>query len=293
MCMKKIIQLAKSTMCGKDKEDIYPKTNSEAVITNLPQEDNTLKDTFDDLYSSNPTKKINAAGVKVVVPGQTKTLDVVIEDLRYKTNRAATYFFYNDLVWNDNVATFYITKTIKSFIDSWRIGITYFEMSMNDTPETGETTAVDFDIVDWVSEGANYVDIKFEGTFNSIRYTISPVEDTANGSTWRIAREKIGAAYTLTVAIDANGNITNGQTISDILETVAGKSPVSLYAVLTVGGNEINYYFNIESYKLISGTSTVSFSCIYSLNNSLIRMTATASTGDTKFTMTSGTILTL
>lgn len=57
--MTKIIQLAKSTICGKSKEDIYPKTLSEAVVTDKPTEGSTLKDTLDDLYSTNFASKVH------------------------------------------------------------------------------------------------------------------------------------------------------------------------------------------------------------------------------------------
>lgn len=90
--------------------------------------------------------------------------------------------------------------------------------------------------------------------------------------------------------IDSQGNITSGKEVEDIIDDVSIQHFVNLSMDSTENGNPITKYFNLESVKTISNTTTVVFSCIHYTGNNLTRTVATASTGDTKFTITSTTI---
>lgn len=96
----------------------------------------------------------------------------------------------------------------------------------------------------------------------------------------------------LYATLDGNGNITEGATVSEIISNVTNKRrPINLSAILSLPGNDSMYYqFTLESFKTISNVSTVVFSCIHKMNNNLVRTTATASTSDIKFSISSESI---
>lgn len=97
----------------------------------------------------------------------------------------------------------------------------------------------------------------------------------------------------LYATLDGNGNITEGATVSEIISNVTNKRrPINLSAILSLpnADNSMYYQFTLESFKTISNVSTVVFSCIHQMGDNLVRTTATASTSDIKFSISSESI---
>lgn len=248
--MAKVIQLAKDLLKGGNKEDIYPKTTASAVFVND--------------YSGSQT-----------------TLDQIIKGTLVVGISGS---FPDSPQYTDPDINF--TDIYEAFNKGWDI-ILEWSITNHYSNTNGTRT---FRLIE-VTRVAK--DITFKFMCNSFLKENDNIY-ILTVSTTGLSVDTYPILSPLYTTLDVNGNITEGATVSEIISNVTNKRrPINLSAILSLpidNNSTVYYQFTLESFKTISNVSTVVFSCIHKGGSSLVRTTATASTNDTKFTISSESI---
>ena len=318
MSTPKTIQLAKSTLRGKDKEDIYPKTVDTAVAAKtIEGEDSTV----DQVY----LKEANLEGAVTSISSisdliNKEELNVITvqvtndSTMSQGTIKADTFKLNGEPIFGKDVAV--VNSLINMIKDNYNVVLKLYKEAQGDAeevygPSLTMTSYIDLSGTSHVT-GFMFIDGKevllvenmretlinaVWGTAEDIPYKAIPLYQlmvaskglsVSDDNTVNLTSESLSPIYRV-IPIDGQGNfLSSSESVNTLIELAsdAGNNIPILFTHLNMIASSTNIDLWLEKFNVVNNSYTFTFSGIIKSTSSLRRIQAYIEQGQSKFTIT-------